>query len=156
MERALVVLETTDTGRELLAEAAQLADGTGARLDVLSLITGDEYDEQQDVLDAAGREEHTTYDSGAVLDHVKQDATEVVEEVLADIDAAPNWQPVAARVGDHESEADRILDVTERNKTDHLFVPGKRRSPTGKVVFGDRAQSLLLNFDGPVTTLLSE
>jgi len=35
-----------------------------------------------------------------------------------------------------------------------VFLTGKKRSPTGKAVFGDRSQAIILNFDGPVTTLL--
>jgi len=32
-----------------------------------------------------------------------------------------------------------------------VFVRGRRRSPTGKAVFGDTAQAVILNFDGFVT-----
>lgn len=154
MDHGLVVLDTDENGRELLAEAGQLAGGAGAKLDVVALISAEEYAEKEEALEAAGREEHTSFNSGAVLDRVKRDAEEVVETVFADADAAPDWSAIGARVGEKETEADRILDVADRREADHLFVAGRRRSPTGKVVFGDRAQSILLNFEGPVTTQL--
>lgn len=154
MDHGLVVLETDENGRELLTEAGQFAAGAGAHLDVILLISNEEYAEKQEALDAAGREEHTSFDAGAVLDRVKQDAEAITEEVFADAGIDADWSAIGARAGEDSSEADRILDVAEQSDADHLFVPGRRRSPTGKVVFGDRAQSLLLNFDGPVTTLL--
>ncbi|ELZ06028.1 universal stress protein [Natrialba asiatica] len=36
----------------------------------------------------------------------------------------------------------------------HVFIAGDKRSPTGKALFGDEAQSVLLHFDGPVTALI--
>lgn len=152
MDHPLIVLGTDENGESLLREAASLAAGAGATLEVLSLISADEFGEKRAQLDAAGREEHTTYDERAVLDNVSQNAEETVKDALEGIDA--DWDVVAGLVGDAESEADRILETAERNDADHLFVTGRKRSPTGKAVFGDRAQAVILNFDGPVTTLL--
>lgn len=154
MDHGFIVLETDEKGRELLREAATLSAGVDAQLDVISLITADEYEKDLETLEAVGAEEHTSFDASAVLDRVKRDAEDVVEEELADLDLDLNWRAIGARVGDGDTEAERVLEVAERREADHLFVPGRRRSPTGKVVFGDRAQSILLNFDGPVTTLL--
>lgn len=154
MDHGLVVLESDAKGRAVLTEAGTFAAGTGAQLDVLSLISAEEYAEQEAALDAAGQQEHTTFNSGAVLDRVRQDAAAVVEEVFGDAGIEADWEAIGARVGESKAEADRILEIAEQRDADHLFVPGRRRSPTGKVVFGDRTQSVLLNFDGPVTTLL--
>jgi len=96
--------------------------------------------------------EHTSYDDSVFMDNVRQDAEEVVEEVLGDIDV--QWDALAGRVGQAESEADRILEAARDNSADHVFITGSQRSPTGKAVFGDRAQAVMLNFDGPVTSLL--
>jgi nucleotide-binding universal stress UspA family protein len=152
MDHALVVLDTDATGRALLEEAGRLAAGAGARLSVLSLLSPEEYTEKREALEAAAREEHTSYDTGAVLDRARQDAEEIAEDVFGDLDL--EWEGIGARVTEGETEAERILGVASERDYDHLFITGHRRSPTGKAVFGDRAQSLILNFDGPVTTLL--
>ncbi|MCU4801984.1 universal stress protein [Halobacteria archaeon HArc-gm2] len=152
MERALVVLETSEDGQTILREAGELAAGVDARLDVLALMTPEEYEEKRETLEAAGKGEHTTYNERAVLDNRRQRAEETVEEALDDLDV--DWNTVAALVGDSETEADRILQSAEKHETDHVFLTGKKRSPTGKAVFGDRSQAVILNFDGPVTTLL--
>ena len=153
MDDALVVLDADERGRELLTEAAELAGGVDATLHVLSLISHEEFEEKREALDAMAEGEHTSYDDSVFMDNVRQDAEEVVDEVVGDVDV--EWDVVAGRVGQAESEADRILETAETNAVDHVFLTGSQRSPTGKAVFGDRAQAIILNFDGPVTSLLA-
>ncbi len=152
MERALVVLDQNGQGRRLLEEAAELAVGVDAKLHVLTLLTPEEFGEKRDALDAVERGEQTSYDEGVVLDRARQDAEEVVAETVGDLDL--DYEVVPGRVGEAEAEADRILDTAEERDVDHVFIAGRKRSPTGKAVFGDRAQSIVLNFDGAVTSLL--
>ncbi|MFC6724399.1 universal stress protein, partial [Halobium palmae] len=73
-------------------------------------------------------------------------------EAFADADLDVSYDVVAA-VGD---ESDRIFEVAAERDCDHLFLSGRRRSPTGKALFGDRTQRALLNFDGPVTVILGD
>ncbi|WP_226482819.1 universal stress protein [Natrinema amylolyticum] len=44
-----------------------------------------------------------------------------------------------------------LIQVAEEEKCAQIFISGKKRSPAGKAVFGDVAQSVILQFDGPVT-----
>lgn len=46
---------------------------------------------------------------------------------------------------------DDILRFADEQNCEQIFVTGKKRSPSGKALFGDVAQSLILDFDGPVT-----
>lgn len=46
---------------------------------------------------------------------------------------------------------DDLIQVAEEEGCDHIFISGKKRSPAGKAVFGDVAQSVILQFNGPVT-----
>lgn len=48
---------------------------------------------------------------------------------------------------------DDVMELADELGCEHLFVSGKQRSPAGKALFGDVAQSLILDFDGPVTVL---
>lgn len=48
------------------------------------------------------------------------------------------------------------LNAAEAHNCDHIFIAGRRRSPTGKAIFGDWVQRVLLNFDGLVTVSLDE
>jgi len=150
MDKALVVYDEDDT--ELLAEAGELAAGVDAKLFVLSLLTADEFADARETLDVVAQEEHTSYDDEVVLDVAKREAREGAEETFGDLEL--DWQAVGARIGDDETAASRIIDVAEDRDVDHVFLTGQQRSPTGKAVFGDRTQAVILNFDGPVTTLL--
>jgi nucleotide-binding universal stress UspA family protein len=151
MNRPLVVYDDENT--ELLTEAGRLAGGVDATLTILSLMTADEFREAREALDVVAEEEQTNYDDSVVIDAARRQAGDTAEEVLADVDV--DWQVVGARIGDGETEADRILEVADDNDIGHVFVTGQKRSPTGKAVFGDRVQSIILNFDGPVTSLLA-
>jgi len=149
MDRPLVVYDDENT--ELLEQAGEIAAGVDAELIVLSLMTADEFREAREALDVVAQEEHTAYDDSVVIDAAKKQARQTAKDVFDDdID----YRVVGARIGDGESEADRILEVSDDNNVDHVFITGQKRSPTGKAVFGDRVQSIILNFDGPVTSLL--
>jgi nucleotide-binding universal stress UspA family protein len=150
MDKALAVFDEDDT--ELLTEAGELAAGVDADLVILSLMTQEEFADARETLDVVAQEEHTSYDDEVVLDVARREAREHAEEVLADVDV--EWQTVAARVDDDDTQASRIIDIAEDRGVDHVFLTGQQRSPTGKAVFGDRTQAVILNFDGPVTTLL--
>jgi nucleotide-binding universal stress UspA family protein len=151
MDKALVVFDEDNT--ELLREAGELAVGVDAELVVLALMTTEEFNDARETLDVVAQEEHTSYDDSVVLDVAKQEAEEAAEEGFADSDV--DWQVIGARIGDDERAADRILETADDNNADHVFITGQQRSPTGKAVFGDRTQAVILNFDGPVTTLLN-
>lgn len=150
MDEALAVFE--EGGAELLAEAGELAAGVDAHLTVLALMTQAEFDDVAEMLDTVASAEHTGYGNDAVLDAAKQEAREAVRDHYADLDL--EWDATATVIDDDDASADGILEAAEATGADHVFLSGQQRSPTGKAVFGDRTQAVLLNFDGPVTTLL--
>lgn len=145
MERGLVVVEDTDAHETLLREAGELAAGTGADLVLLVLTSPDGIDDSQEAF-------ADTEGISVVEEAVREDtefAEAVAGEVLADLDV--EYETIASVVEDRE-RADEVIGVASRHDCDHLFVVGQKRSPAGKAIFGDVAQSIILNFDGPVTT----
>jgi len=150
MDEALAVFD--EDGIELLEEAGELAAGVDAHLTVLALMTEDEFDEVAETLDAVGRAEHTGYGDDTVLSAAKQEAREAVRDHYGDLNL--EWNVTTTVIADKGAAADGILETAEEVGADHVFLSGQQRSPTGKAVFGDRTQAVILNFDGPVTTLL--
>ncbi|WP_226042595.1 universal stress protein [Natrinema sp. DC36] len=148
MERALVVVDETDSHRELLAEAVEIVRGTGADLELFSWVTPDEFEADVETLEAAEQAEGATYSTASANDIVTNFVDEFVDDVVGD--DAPEYGVSSAVVEDSEL-ADKILNAAAETDCDHIFLVGRRRSPTGKVLFGNVAQKVILNFDGRVT-----
>jgi nucleotide-binding universal stress UspA family protein len=144
MERALAFVETSDRAKAIVREAGKLADGVDADLLLLHVTTEEEFNRENDAL--AGTDFDMDYGIGNAREGARQFARDVGQEVLEE---GADFEPVG-EVGD---PTDVILSVAEREGVDHVFVPGKQRSPTGKALFGDLAQTVILDFDGPVTVI---
>lgn len=58
--------------------------------------------------------------------------------------------------GEYGDPSDEILAAAEEVGADSIVMSGRKRSPTGKIIFGSISQSVLLNADRPVMTALTE
>ena len=152
MKRGLVSLKETATHLELLAEAADWVVGADGELVVVWHLDEAEYDGRVDALESAERAEGVDYDHAAIIEGAEADAREFADSVLSEIGIEPQIEVV---VGSEKTRAQRVLDAARDHDCDHVFIVGSARSPTGKAVFGDFAQRVVLNFDG-YTTLTTE
>ncbi len=150
MDHALVIVDDTDAHRALLAEAGQLAHDTGAKLTVVSWITPDQTEETAANLEVIEQVEGTSYSDPGPAATAKQFARQFAEDVFESVDDSIEFTADGIVTEDDE-RADEIIAAAERLECDHIFLVGRRRSPTGKALFGDVAQRILLNFDGTVT-----
>jgi nucleotide-binding universal stress UspA family protein len=57
---------------------------------------------------------------------------------------------------EHGDPADTIVEVAAELDVDNVTMSGRRRSPTGKMLFGSTTQSVLLAADRPVTVIIEE
>lgn len=150
MKRALVVLNGADGEQELVERALRLADGAGAEVEFFAVFTPDEYEEAVETLGSIADVEQTGYDAEAAFGLVRPVIEDGIESTGADV-----GYELSGEVAEGSSRADVVLAALDERDCDHVFVAGRQRSPTGKAVFGDAVQSLLLNADVPVTTLLN-
>lgn len=67
-------------------------------------------------------------------------------------DAGLNYS-VRGAVGEH---AEEIIDLAQEVEADRVVVGGRKRSPTGKAVFGSTAQAVMLDAPCPVTFVRGE
>ena len=63
--------------------------------------------------------------------------------------------PVSKR-REHGDPTEEILAVAREIDADNIAMSGRKRSPTGKVLFGSVTQSVMLEADRPVTVVMRE
>ncbi|WP_396613903.1 universal stress protein (plasmid) [Haloferax sp. S1W] len=147
MPRALVAIEKADRDRDVLQRARAFAIGATTDLVVVALVSPEEYHDTETTLDTIGRAEHTRYDEDAVLDAVSGGVKDAASDILG---AAVDYE-LRTVVADKGDQATALLDIARETDCDHVFLTGYRRSPTKKAIFGDRAQQVILEFEGYVT-----
>jgi nucleotide-binding universal stress UspA family protein len=146
MDRALAVVEADETTKDLVREAGELAAGVDAELVLLHVTDEDEYEKRRGDLERIP-EIDTQYSLGQAEQGARQFAEDIGREVLADVDV--DYEAVG-RIGDEDEE---VLGAAAAEGCDHVFITGQKRSPTGKAVFGDVTQSVILDFEGAVTVV---
>ncbi|MFU8868927.1 universal stress protein [Natronococcus sp.] len=149
MERPLVVTDESDTVGDLIREAGELAAASDSPLTVLTVVTESEYENDAEVLGTIGEIEGAEYRMNPTT-YAEEVASTAITDLLSDLDL--ETEAVGKVVADDDDRADAILEVADANDCDYVFIMGRRRSPTGKALFGDTAQSVILNFDGYVVT----
>ena len=149
MERALVVIEPTDGSKRLVREAGELAAGVGADLVLLHVTTEEEWEKNRERMsNIANFDDH--YGIEQTREGARQFAENVGTEVLSGEDVE------FSTTGAIGNRAEQILKAAELENCDYVFMAGKKRSPTGKAVFGDATQSVILNFKGIVSVVTEE
>ncbi|WP_254862029.1 universal stress protein [Halovivax gelatinilyticus] len=148
MDRGLIVVGDTDRHRALLETAGEFAVGSGAELVLLSTLRQSEYEDDRDALQGFERIEGASYGIDTFRNNLTQKAQALANETIADLDVDYEIEP---RVVEDRSLAEEILAVADQADVDHIFIVGQKRSPTGKAIFGNVAQSVILGFDGRVT-----
>lgn len=148
MQRSVVVIDGTEASVQLLREAKTIAEALDVELIVATLVAPNEREEMiEELRERLGPDVNTTQ-----LDSDQKIIQSFVEHVSSSVLGGTNVEyRTRGELVDENRPSDRIIEIAENNGCDHIFVPGKRRSPTGKAIFGDTAQSVILNFDGFVT-----
>lgn len=146
MQHALAVVGADDVTKNLVREAGELATGVDAQLTLLCVTTEEDYEQEREALQAVP-EADVSYDVGQAQEGARSFAADVGREVLSDVDVE---YEAAGALGDR---VERIIAEAADRDCDHVFLTGQRRSPTGKAIFGDVTQQVILDFDGPVTVV---
>ncbi len=56
---------------------------------------------------------------------------------------------------EHDEPADAIVSIAEEISADRIVMAGRKKSPTGKAIFGSITQTVLLNSEIPVTVVMT-
>lgn len=146
MDRALAVVDATDAAIELVEEAGELAEGVGVDLVLLHVTTEEDYADRRNAMESIAN-----YDASYSLDQAQEGARQFVREIAHEVlDDVEVEYEVVGTVGDR---SEQILQTAAGKNCDHVFMAGRKRSPTGKAVFGDATQRVILDYDGAVTVI---
>jgi nucleotide-binding universal stress UspA family protein len=137
IDRMLVAVGPGDDRRvhELASTAVEVARPTDAVLTLVRVFSEDGFEERVANPDDADP-------------HAIATECDVVRELTTKLDELAIEYDVKGAVGD---ESAQIVTLAEELETDRIVVGGRRRSPTGKAVFGSTAQAVMLNAPCPVT-----
>ncbi|WP_049901771.1 universal stress protein [Natrinema sp. J7-1] len=125
-----------------LAEAViEVANPAGATVVLAHVFTSSEYDDVLARLEFDPDVDEIDPDAVAARHATIHDLEDRLDE--HDVDYA-----VRGAVGEH---GPTIVDLAASVGADRVVVGGRRRSPTGKAVFGSTAQEVLLSAPCPVT-----
>ncbi|QLG29948.1 universal stress protein (plasmid) [Halorarum halophilum] len=152
MQPFLVVVDSTEPHERLVREAGRVAAATGTPLVLLSWLTEDRLEEDTDTLQAMKDALQTSFETNDARELAAQFVRETANEEFTNIGDSVEYDVITI-VADESDLADEVLRVAEERGCGHIYVAGRQRSPTGKALFGDTAQRVILNFDGLVTVL---
>ena len=142
LETVLLAVGPNDADRidELADAVLDIAGPAGATVVVAHVFTDDQYD---GVVDRLEFESTGEADPNEVADRHT-----TVRELVSRFEDAGLATQVRGAVGNH---GEQIVDLAEATTADLVVVGGRKRSPTGKAVFGSTAQEVMLNAPCPVT-----
>ncbi|SHG44836.1 universal stress protein [Halobaculum gomorrense] len=145
IETILLMVKRDDGERldRLTEEAIEVASATGARI-----VVAHAFETQEDVDEALSQLEGV---DGTPSDVARR--LEGIRRAMKALEAAGVEYAVEGVVGD---PGDAIAELAERVGADRVFVGGRKRSPTGKAVFGSTAQQIMLSAPCPVTFVREE
>ncbi|WP_435073551.1 universal stress protein [Halorubrum sp. HHNYT27] len=131
-KRAMTAVEFVT---ELGAESGLNADPDNISVSIINV-----FEKFKAIDDGGNVQSKDLYDEDSFPDSVT-----AARDYLAEAGVAVD---VERRHGDAEEE---IIDFAESIDTDTIIIPGRKRSPVGKALFGSVTQHTILNTDIPVT-----
>lgn len=142
IETILLAVGPGDSDRvdALASTLVDIAGPTGADVVLAHVFTEDEYEASLSNLGVGDREGVTP------AEVARRHAT--IRTLAGELDDADVEYTVEGSIGDHGA---RIVALAEDTAADLVIVGGRKRSPTGKAVFGSTAQEVMLSAPCPVT-----
>lgn len=139
----VAAVNATERDEEVLEEATTLSRAFDEPVHVVYVLPSDDFVEmEKENIQQTGR----AIERDTVDEHVE----DVAEEIASTLDVPS--EPVGL-VG---NVADNLVRYANEQDARYLVIGLRKRSPTGKAMFGSTGQSILLNAECPVVSTLSD
>jgi len=145
----LAAIDENERSKKVVELAYDLATAYDDTLIALHVIPEEEYEKHRETMQEIA--EFADFNLEQEQESAERFAEKFVRETIDDIDR--NQLEARGRVGD---VGEAILAEAEQVDPRYLVISGRRRSPTGKAIFGNTAQKILLNAECPVVSKLSD
>lgn len=129
-----------DRAEKLAQTVVDIAGPAGATVVLAHVYTRDEYESTVENLNIDDPADTTPGDVA------RQHAT--VRQISRRLEDADVDYEIDGAIGNHGDEINRLAEEAD---SDLVVVGGRKRSPTGKAVFGSTAQKVMLSAPSPVT-----
>jgi nucleotide-binding universal stress UspA family protein len=148
----MVILAAVGEERDptrIIETGHELATAFGDELQVLHVLPEEKAEDHFESIREI--DEFSDYSFSIEVDRAEDIAEQFIEGALG---KTPSGTVTGiGRVGDPTQE---ILEAIESLEPRYVVLGGKSRSPTGKALFGSVTQSVILNADRPVVTVMEE
>lgn len=138
----LAAVDRSDRASCVIRESESLASAFDEPIHVVHVLSKSEFMN----LGQSKAENREVVDMDTIRGVAEDIAREAVAEGARDVDTR-------GLVG---NPAKRIVDYAEEHDVRYIVVAGRKRSPTGKAIFGSVTQSVLLNAPCPVLATISK
>lgn len=131
----------SDKASKIVEDGNSLAKAFGEPLHVVHVMSESEY---------ISRQQEQMKEKGSPLDNddVKQIAANVAKETAQDVTVEFKAIGLVGKV------AGKISVYAEKHDARYIVIGRRKRSPTGKAIFGSKTQDILLNAHNPVITIV--
>ncbi|RQG95448.1 universal stress protein [Natrarchaeobius chitinivorans] len=96
----------------------------------------------------------TDADIGGVSDDSSDRLREIAKERTKAATEGVSDDPIHVGLVD-SNPSQRVISYASEVDAEYIVIGGRKRSPTGKAIFGSAAQSILLNANRPVLSIFS-
>lgn len=136
----IAAVDRSERANAVVEEAAQVAEAFGDTVHVVHVVSESEFlDVERDSVEESGR----PVNPERIREAAQRRAREIVDNFDADFEAV-------GLVGKVDRQ---IIRYADEHDAKYIVVAPRKRSPTGKALFGSVAQGVILNADCPVISI---
>lgn len=144
----LAAVDATSERDPVVETGYDLASAYGTNLHVLHVVTQEAFESRKETIERVS--DVRGYSKSQRADAAANVANDVV---IGTLENAPlKTVSTLGRVGE---PVPSILNAAADTDAAYIVIGGRKRSPAGKVLFGSTTQSVLLEADRPVVTVMS-